>query len=216
MLLISVGGEIMYLIDRICLKILNLINNKCNSHISIKNGKVICHLGTHLILDKNSKIELNESLYINWNCIKHNGRTSILRMDQDAKLTVNGKFSFFYGADVILFKGAHLLLGNSFINSDCKIRCHQYIEIGNDCSISHDFTVMDSDAHCLNGDNHTNPVIIKDSVWIGTRVTILSGVTVGEGAVIAAGSVVNHDVPAHSMVAGVPAKVIKENVEWEK
>lgn len=53
------------------------------------------------------------------------------------------------------------------------------------------------------------PVIIMDNVWIGDRVTILSGTTIGEGAVIAANSVVTHDVPAFSVVAGAPAKVIK-------
>ena len=53
------------------------------------------------------------------------------------------------------------------------------------------------------------PVIIKDNVWIGDKVTILSGTTIGEGAVIAANSVITHDVPAFSVVAGVPAKVIK-------
>lgn len=54
------------------------------------------------------------------------------------------------------------------------------------------------------------PVIIGDNVWIGDKVTILSGVTVGEGAVIAANSVVTKNVPAYCIVAGCPAKVIKE------
>jgi len=53
-------------------------------------------------------------------------------------------------------------------------------------------------------------------VWIGTRVTILSGVTVGEGAVIAAGSVVTKDVPPYTVVGGNPAKVLKENIEWKR
>lgn len=53
------------------------------------------------------------------------------------------------------------------------------------------------------------PVIVSDDVWIGFRSTILSGVTIGKGAVIAAGSVVASDVPPYSIVAGVPARVIK-------
>ena len=75
---------------------------------------------------------------------------------------------------------------------------------------------MDSDAHYLFGDNHTKPVIIGDNVWIGTRVTILSGVKVGNGAVIAAGSLVKDNVPDNAMVAGVPAKIIQNNIEWSK
>lgn len=181
-----------------------------------KGGHLNVDINSYLILHKSAKIILNKSLVLGSNSIKRNGRTSILRMDENSILSVNGNFSFFYGADIVIFKDAKLVLGNSFINSDCKIRCHEHIEIGSDCAISHDFTIMDSDSHYINGYNHTKPVIIKDHVWIGTRATILSGVTVGEGAVIAAGSVVKHDVPAHSMVAGVPAKVIKENIEWEK
>lgn len=53
------------------------------------------------------------------------------------------------------------------------------------------------------------PVIIEDNVWIGEHVCILSGVRIGKGAVIAANAVVTHDVPCYSLVAGVPAKIIK-------
>lgn len=56
-------------------------------------------------------------------------------------------------------------------------------------------------------------IIIKDDVWIGTKSTILSGVTIGQGAVIAAGSIVVDDVPPYSIVGGVPAKVIRYRFE---
>ena len=71
---------------------------------------------------------------------------------------------------------------------------------------------MDSNAHYLNDDKNEKPVFIKDNVWIGTRVTVLSGVTIGEGAVVGANSLVTKDVPPYSLVAGVPARVIKEKV----
>lgn len=54
------------------------------------------------------------------------------------------------------------------------------------------------------------PVIIGNNVWIGDKATILSGVTIGDGAVIAAGAVVTKNVPAYSVCAGVPAKIIKQ------
>ena len=53
--------------------------------------------------------------------------------------------------------------------------------------------------------------MIHDNVWIGTRATILKGVTIGEGAIVAAGAVVNKNVTPHTLVGGVPAKIIKEN-----
>lgn len=55
------------------------------------------------------------------------------------------------------------------------------------------------------------PVIIKDDVWIGDKATILSGVTIGKGAIVAANSVVTKDVPDYAIVAGIPAKIIKQN-----
>lgn len=168
----------------------------------------------YLKISKAAKLNLYGDLVINANRMGKNGRSSIFRMDENSILDCAG-FQFMYGADIILFKNAHLVLGkNSFINSDCKIRCHKEITIGEDCAISHDFTIMDSDAHELNGSRNTNPIHIGNHVWIGTRVTILNGVSVGDGAVIAAGALVTKDVPPRTLVGGVPARVLKENVEW--
>jgi acetyltransferase-like isoleucine patch superfamily enzyme len=60
-----------------------------------------------------------------------------------------------------------------------------------------------------------SPVVIEDKVWIGFNVIILKGVRVGEGAVVAAGSVVTKDVPPYCVVAGNPAHVVKELAEDE-
>lgn len=179
------------------------------------SGKLVFGCEDWLKLDKTSKLVLHDSLILNANRMEKNGRSSILRMDENSTLDCNG-FTFMYGADIILFKGAYLKLGKgSFINSDCKIRCHKEITIGEGCAISHDFTVMDSDAHELDGNRNTNPVHIGNHVWIGTRVTILNGVTVSNGSVIAADSLVTKNVPPGSLVGGVPAKVLRENVEWK-
>ncbi len=178
------------------------------------SGLIKLSCNDHLILKKGARIITNGTLVLGANRMGRNGRSSILRMDKNSSLTVSRGFRFFYGADVILFKDASLVLGKSFINSDCKIRCHCSIIIGNGCAISHDVTIMDSDAHELNGKRKTAPIFIGDHVWIGTKVVIIRGVNIGDGAVIAAGSVVTKDVPPACLAAGVPAKVIKNNVEW--
>lgn len=107
----------------------------------------ICLDKDYLKINKTAVLNLKGNLVLNANRMGKNDRSSILRMDENSTLECAG-FQFMYGADVILFKGAHLVLGkNSFINSDCKIRCHKEITIGENCAISHDFTIMDSDAH---------------------------------------------------------------------
>lgn len=151
------------------------------------------------------------------NDINGSTRQSNLRMDNNSILEIKKNFSIYYGADIILFKGAKLKLGSGFFNSNIKIRCHEKIEIGENVAISHDVTIMDSDAHegLWEGYEKTKPIKIGNHVWIGTRVTILKGVTIGDNAIIAAGSVVTKDVPNNTIVAGVPAKVIKTNINWK-
>lgn len=179
-------------------------------------GRLVADGNCHLILAPNSLIKIAGKLLLNDKSIKPGGRSTTLRIDEDGIFEVHGTASFFYDNDIIVFKGGKFCIGSSYINSNSKIRCHNCITIGDDCAISHDFTVMDSDVHYLNGDNHKSEVHIGNHVWIGTRVLILSGVTVGNGAVIAAGAIVTNDVPPKAMVAGIPARIIKHDVEWSK
>lgn len=180
-------------------------------------GKIMLGADDRLFLDKTAKLELGGRLTLNANSMEGNGRSSILRMDAGSRLHTEGNVRFMYGSDVILFRDSVLEIGaDSFVNSDCRIRCHSKITIGADCAISHGFVVMDSDAHELNGTVRTEPVTIGNHVWIGTEVKVLPGVTIGDGAVIAAGAVVTGDVPAGSLAGGVPARVIKEAVTWKK
>lgn len=109
--------------------------------------------------------------------------------------------------------GAVLEIGErSFINSGVSIGAQERVSIGANCAIGNYTLVMDSDFHQLL--DHTKPavpapVVIEDDVWLGARVTVLKGVRIGRGAVVAAGSVVTRDVPARTLVAGVPARVIR-------
>ena len=78
---------------------------------------------------------------------------------------------------------------------------------GNDYVLAHS-TPLEYHKNCV--ESYVAPVIIHRNVWVGINVTILPGVEIGEGAIIAAGSVVNKDVPANTLVGGVPAKIIKK------
>lgn len=109
--------------------------------------------------------------------------------------------------------GKNIRIGKGvFINSGCKFQDQGGITIGDDVLVGHNCVIATLN-HVMEperrGDMIPAPVEIGDKVWIGANVTILQGVTIGEGAILAAGAVVNKDVPPRTVVAGVPAAVIK-------
>lgn len=123
------------------------------------------------------------------------------------------------GCRVSVNEGAELTVGeNCLINSNSKIETFTKISIGNNTIISEEVFIRDSNNHRIkqNGYKVSERITIGNNVWIGMRAIILPGVTVGDGSVIAAGAVVTKDVPSKTLVGGCPAKVIKENVSWER
>lgn len=95
-----------------------------------------------------------------------------------------------------------------FLNASAPIRIGNRVVIGHHVLIVTDSHDM-SDPEQRGGERYARPIAIEDGVWIGARATILAGVTVGAGAVVAAGAVVTRDVPPHTLVGGVPARVLK-------
>lgn len=109
--------------------------------------------------------------------------------------------------------GKNITIGKRvFINEGCCFQDQGGIEIGDDCLIGQQVVIATLN-HDLNPasrkDMLPKPVKVGKNVWIGAHATILPGVTVGDDAVIAAGAVVTKDVPANTVVAGVPAKIKK-------
>lgn len=102
------------------------------------------------------------------------------------------------------------------INKHCVLDGRGTLIIGNNVDIANDVHIW-TEQHDYNSPHFTavaSPVVIKDYVWIASRATVLPGVTLGQGAVVACGAVVTKDVPDYSVVAGVPARVIgKRNEE---
>ena len=141
-------------------------------------------------------------------------RQSDLRLLPNSHLEVED-FTLYTGFNVSINPGAILYLGSGYANTNFKLDCFKEIRIGHDVRISHNVIIRDSDNHKITGqDEITAPIIIGDHVWIGMNVIILKGVTIGNGAVISAGSVVTHDVPEKSLVGGIPAKMIRHNINW--
>jgi acetyltransferase-like isoleucine patch superfamily enzyme len=102
------------------------------------------------------------------------------------------------------------------IGHECKLSIGKSITIGKNCRIAAGVYILDSSGHPSNpeerlqglppADSEVRPVVIEDNVWIGARAIVLPGVTIGEGSVVSAGSVVMADVPPYTVVAGNPAR----------
>lgn len=144
--------------------------------------------------------------------------TSVIRVRPGARFAVDGIVSLQRGVRVVV-DGGELRIGHETnVNGLTKILCAESVRIGRGCTFSWDVQVLDNDFHAITVDGAARPsvapVVIGDRVWVGTRALVLKGVTIGDGAVVAAGAVVTRDVPAGAVVAGTPARVVGHADAW--
>ena len=173
-------------------------------------------------VNKTAKIEMQPNAILEFNMMEDpfkDVRPSRLIMHPNSKLICKGHIQSFEAVRIECLPGAVLEIGHkSYINHDSEIRCREHISIGNNCSIAYGVRTQDSDYHIMYDEDgapkpETKPIVIEDDVWIGADATILKGVTIGQGSVVAARSVVVKSAPPHSLVAGNPARVIKPNIK---
>lgn len=181
-------------------------------------SNIVALKGTAVSIDPSASIRMGGGkVLLNAGWCDADPFKTLFSMRKHSSLIVHGSLSFYSNADISVNDNATMEIGSGFINHGARIHCFERITIGNGVFIGDDVSIRDSDGHEIVGAEKpmTIPIVIEDHVWIGARVTIVKGVTIGEGAVVAAGAVVTKDVPPHTMVAGVPAKVVKENVIWK-
>ena len=196
--------------------------------------KTLCHSrikdivhGNFMLIKKHSVIDISRDATVllkgmfvvgnkRWKKSKLETR---LLVEKGASLISDDFVSLGYGADVEVFKGAKLhFKGHSGSNINLTIVCNNHIEIGRDVMIGRGVTIRDNNGdHYINrpGYKTSRPVIIGDKVWLCEGCTIMSGVKIGDGAIIGAHAFVTSNVPAHAMVSGNPAVVVDEDVLWK-
>ena len=156
-----------------------------------------------------------------------------IRFAPDAQLAI-GNGSIVEAAIRFDRPGATVRIGERTYIGASDLICAEAIEIGDDVLVSWGCTIVDHDSHSLAWQQRRRDVTdwfdgkkdwagversevrIGNKAWIGFNATILKGVRIGEGAVVGAGSVVTHDVPPYTVVAGNPARTVRELEDHER
>jgi maltose O-acetyltransferase len=114
-----------------------------------------------------------------------------------------------------LSRPTHLTMGaGSFLNRNCYLDLEERVILGRDVTVGHGTTLVTT-RHLIGSHNKrcasytAAPIRVGDGAWLGANVIVLAGVTIGSGAVVAAGALVREDVPADTLVGGVPARVLR-------
>lgn len=208
---------------RICKKIKITIRNFCHKikykHYKKSSFGIVCHGNTLKSISKKAFIEINGLMNFNFKASsspRNNYEVGRINIGDGAYLIIGKNVNFHAGCKIDVLNNSKLTIGNNvYFNLNTTLCCRDCIKIGDNCAISQNCVIRDSDVHQIQGVINHSPISIGNHVWIGTNVIILKGVTIGDNCVIGAGSVVTRNIPKNSVAAGNPAKVIKENIVWK-
>ena len=203
------------------------INFRKNSQSDIRNGNVIYTMPSAVFdIHPTSKIIVKAPFLYGNNPVKGMRVPTCLRMEAGTTLEIHdgpltrygtGPYNLRYGAYIEIVNGGHMTIGQGAANVGLTIMCAKEVTIGNGVRIGRNVSIRDwNGSHVIINDHYRNhaPVHIEDHVWLCTGCTIMPGVTVCEGSVVSANAVVTKDVPPHCLVGGVPAKILKTEIEW--
>lgn len=184
-----------------------------------KNGKglkdFLLNGNTDVRIGKNALIENRGQFHFGLRGLRPSKIAGLLQLSANSKLIIDGSERIGPGTRLIVLEQGVMQFEGGIVNSDSTLICAKLIKIGRGTIIGSEVEILDSDFHHIQEESeNTKPVIIGADVWVGDRATILKGVTIGSGSVVACGAIVTRDVPENTLVAGVPAKVIKNEVCW--
>ena len=171
--------------------------------------------------EQNAKIEQTTNFMLGASCRNNSAKENITL----------GKHTLVGGTLIALFGGEITIGDNVYIGQGTSIQAKEKIVVSSNVIIANNVILLDNNNHPVSPEMRLKmsacedfindelwswkyaesaPVVIEENVWIGRDARIMKGVTVGEGSVVALGAVVTHNVPAYCVVAGNPARVVKE------
>lgn len=152
----------------------------------------------------------------------------------DLLITFRGSHNTVTLGEQCIFKGSNAIFvdgdgnsvsigANTTMDQDVELVVAEgtRLSVGKGCFIARGVTIRTSDQHPIvdGGGNRINPprdVAVGNHVWLGTRVVVMKGVTIGSGSIVGLGSMVTHNIPAGVIAAGCPAKVMKTDISWHE
>ncbi len=184
-----------------------------------KGGFLIPAPNSILEIHKGAKVNIKGVFEFGYKRVIRSKLESRLLVEKGGSLTINGNFTFYYGADIEIFKGGELIInGDGCANINATIICSDKIVLGKDIQIGRNVTIRDNNGgHYISRSGYKNsrPVVIGERAWLCEGCTIMPGVTIGDGAIIGAHSLVLTNIPANCIATGNPAKVIDKDVLWK-
>ena len=159
-------------------------------HPDLRLGKN-CFIGDRVVLYERrggGKIELGDGVEIY--------RDSTLETGNNGEIIIGSESSIHPGCHIYSYVQPIIIGKGVMLAANCALYSYNH-------TIAREKTIREQ------GIQSEGPIVIGDEAWLGVMVTVLDGVTIGTGAVVAAGSVVTRDVPDYAVVAGVPAKILK-------
>ncbi len=177
--------------------------------LSLKNSKIIVNEGS-------LKVGIDFGYFDGGKYDSKNERCKIYMIN--SSLEIHGNVSLYPGVLIYAINATIIIRSNTKINGGVEIISLKKIDIGEDCLFAEGIIVRDNDGHKLNSDAKSEldaqAIKIGNHCWIGQRAMILKGVTLDNNVIVGAGAVVAGNFPPNVAVAGIPARIIKENVSW--
>lgn len=188
------------------------------------NGKVVFtkpFLKFKLVKNEGSLFYLNGNLKL----VPHiEGNTKIaIVLHNNSRLKINGDFTIGNGVKFLLAKNSVLEIGgkdkesDSGITADSVIMAYRKIKIGCDFVCAWNVFISDSDWHSIKGQNHQGDILIGNHVWVANNASVLKGSVINDNCIISGFTkVINKTYSKNSLIAGIPAKVVKEDINWNR